>query len=414
MSFTGILKRTTWTFINMWGSPLKAFLSSLVIYLVIAISRGDNWWVTQNNYYNYLADALLHGQFHLRLIPLNTHDLVLYQGKYFLYWPPFPAILLTPFVLLFGPDLSGVLVTVLIGSLNVGLVAKLLRQVDSKQVVKVKDIDRSLLVIFFALGSVHLPLVPFGNVWATGQLVAFLFIVLAYILALSLSEWKAFFFTGLALTCAMLTRSHTIFVGIWLIYFLIKSNWQSGWKRLVFYCIIGVTPIFIGGVLYLAYNFYRFGNPLEIGLDFHLMAPFFQSDYAKYGPFNTHYIPINIYYQYIYYPFPWTTESFMGGSLFLLIPLLFSIFWGMWKGKPRLSVFFLVLSIIISNIPIIILMGTGWIQIGPRYTLDFTIPLLILAAIGIKYWKTPVSVILVSISCFHYLTGVSILLNVMR
>lgn len=398
----------------MWETPVTAFLLAFVIYLAIAMSTGGIWWRTQNNYYNYLADAFLHGQLHLRLIPLSTHDLVFYQDKYYLYWPPFPAVLLMPFILLFGVNFSDVLFTVLIGSLNVGLIALLLRQLQNKHITTIEKTHRSLLVIFFALGSVHLPLATFGTVWATGQLVAFLFICLAYISAISMNAWKAFFFTGAALTCAMLTRNHVIFAGIWLYYYLINANQQKGWRQLILLCATGILPIFIGGVLYLAYNFYRYGNPFDVGLEHHLMAGVFQSDYFQYGLFNTHYIPINIYYQYVFYPFPWTAESFMGGSLFLLSPVLFLIFWGIWHGRPRASIFFLTLSAIITNIPILMLMGTGWAQMGPRYTLDFTVPLLILAAAGIKHWKTSITSILTCVACVQYFIGTLIMLNALR
>jgi hypothetical protein len=197
-------------------------------------------------------------------------------------------------------------------------------------------------------------------------------------------------------------------VGIWPLYYLLKNNWKGSWKQLLIFGGAGLLPLLFAGLLYLSYNYLRFGNHLEVGLDYHLMDPFFQKDYDQYGPFNIHYIPINIFYQYLYYPFPWTAESFMGGSLFLLSPILFSIFWGFWKGKPRLSKFFLAITIIITNIPILMLMGTGWVQIGPRYTLDFTVPMLILAFMGLKYWKISTTTILTCLSCIQYFWGILI------
>jgi hypothetical protein len=307
-----------------------------------------------------------------------------------------------PFVMLFGTQFSGVFFTILIGGINVGLVSLLLYQLRKSEIAPLDSTQHSLLVIFFALGTVQVSLAPFGNIWATGQLVAFLLVCLAYLSAISLNGKLAFFCTGLALACAMLTRNHTLFTGIWPLYFLIYKNWKGHWSSLLLNLGVAGLPILLAGLLYLSYNFARFGNPLDIGLDHHLMHPFFQSDYSKFGPFHTHYIPINFYYQYLYYPFPWKAESYMGGSLFLLSPVFFSIFWGIWKGAPRLSILSLVLSIAITNIPILMLMGTGWVQIGPRYTLDFTVPLIILAALGISYWKTSILIVLTSISCLQY------------
>ena len=95
----------------------------------------------------------------------------------------------------------------------------------------------------------------------------------------------------------------------------------------------------------------------------------------------------------------------MGGSLFLLSPVLFGAFWGIAKGRSRLSVLLLTLSILITSIPILLLMGTGWIQVGPRYTLDFHIPLILLAAMGIKRWPIWLIGLLVFISCAQYFVG---------
>jgi len=74
----------------------------------------------------------------------------------------------------------------------------------------------------------------------------------------------------------------------------------------------------------------------------------------------------------------------MGGSLFLLSPLFLGSFAALYKPSQKVSVITLLASILITNIPILLLMGTGWVQFGPRYTLDFTVPLLLLTALGIE------------------------------
>ena len=50
-------------------------------------------------------------------------------------------------------------------------------------------------------------------------------------------------------------------------------------------------------------------------------------------------------------------------------------------------------------------MSTGWITFGPRYTLDFTVPLMLLTAKGIEKWKTWIIVLLVSLSVAQYMIG---------
>ena len=399
------VKRLNQAFLKMWESPLCAGGMALLVYALFAARVGSLSRETPYNYFPYLADSFFHGQLNLRLIPAETHDLIFYHGLFYLYWPPMPAVLLMPLVAIFGVHVSDVLVVMLLGAADVALVAVLLRQVDGQGIAPLDPDRRALLVLFFALGSVLLPLGPFGGVWATGQLVAFLFMVLAYLAAISLHGGCAFFLTGLALGSTLLTRNNTVLMGIWPAYFLLSRHWKKGWSKLFWYCLLAGLPILVCGGIYLAYNYFRFGNPVQLGLDYHNMASIFLQDYRQYGLFNLHYLPINFYYQYIYYPFPWRSDSSMGGSLFLLSPILFSIFFGISKGRSRLSVFFLCLTAFLTCLPILLLMGTGWVQFGPRYTLDFTLCLLLLAAMGIKDWPRWLVAVLVLLSCIQYLIG---------
>lgn len=392
-------------FLKVWEAPLGAGILAFLVYALFSSLVGPIWRETQFNYFSLLADAFNHGRLHLLSAPAVTHDLVFFDGLYYLYWPPMPAVLLMPVVAIFGAHISDVLAVMLLSAVDVALVALLLRKADEKGVFTLEPEKRALLVIFFALGSVLLPLAPFGNVWAMGQVTVFFFLALAYLAAISLRGGWAFFLTGLALGGALLTRNHTFLMGLWPAYYLVEQHWKDGFGKLVRRLLLAALPILVCGGLYLAYNYLRFGDPFQVGLDYHNMSPFFRQDYELYGAFNLHYLPINFYYQYIYYPFPWRDGSWMGGSLFLLSPILFSIFWGIFKGRPRRSVVFLCLTALLTSIPIFLLMGTGWVQFGPRYTLDFTLCLLLLAGMGIKNWPRWLVGLLVVLSCLQYFIG---------
>jgi hypothetical protein len=164
--------------------------------------------------------------------------------------------------------------------------------------------------------------------------------------------------------------------------------------------------VLIMGLLFLGYNYARFGSPFELGIRYHKMDEFFVADYRKYGAFNLHYLPTNFYYQYIFYPLPITSETEMGGSLFLLSPVFFYAFRGILKEYRNTNTWMFVLSIVTTSIPILLLMGTGWVQYGPRYTLDFTIPLLLLTAAGVQSTSKPLLIGLTAISIAQYIAGV--------
>ncbi len=399
------LQRKWTSFLEAWETPLFAACMAITVYSLFALLEGPLWRETKGNYFSYLADAFLHGQLYLRSIPPSVHDLVYFHGNYYLYWPAFPAVFLIPLVLIFGIHISDVLVVLILSGASVGVVAQVLRAANQAGVAPLDRSRRGLLVLFFALGTVILPLAPFGTVWSLSQLLVFLLIGLAYMSALSLMGWKAFFFTGLFLALATLTRSHTIFIGIWPAYYLLKKHWPDGLGKILAYSVTGGIPVIFAIGLTLLYNYGRFGDVTQVGYDYHNMADIFVENYKLYGPFNLFYLPTNLYYQYIYYPFPWRKDSFMGGSLFLLSPILFSIFPVFFKKFKQPSVLFLSMSIFLVNIPILLLMGTGWVQFGPRYTLDFTLPLLLLVAMGIKDWRLSILQLLVAISCFQYFLG---------
>lgn len=392
-----------------WASPVKSFTGALLLYGLVAFLTTPSLGASSTSYFNYLADAFLHRQAHLRLIPASTHDLVLYKGLYYLYWPPLPAILLIPFVSLWGVGVSDIIYNLLIAAFNVGLVSLLLENANQEKIISLSLSRRAWITIFFAFGTVHFALAPYGRVWATGQLIAFGCTLWAYIAAISYKGWRAFFFTGFAIAAAMMTRNHLLVIGLWPSYYLIKQYKFADLKKISKYIAIGVLPILIAGLGLAIYNWIRFDSFFELGLDYHQMSSFFTKDYEKYGAFHPNYITKNFYYQYIYYPFPVRSEFPMGGSLFLLSPIFFSIFWAFPRKDVGISTFILGLTVLIVSVPIFFLMGTGWVQFGPRYTLDFTTPLLLLVARGISNWSDRIIITLIFISIVHYLVGTIII-----
>jgi hypothetical protein len=405
-----IIKSVLYKVASLWENPVLAGVLAFVIYLTYAMHVNPTLKASALNYHNYLADAFLHGQLSLRLVPANSQmDLSFYENRYYLYWPPMPAILIMPFVAIFGVNFSDVIFTLAFAILNVSLVAVLLRRLNDKGIAIMTSFQRSLLVLFFAFGTVHFTVAPFGSIWFTNSVIGFFFTILAYLSAITLDDKKGFFLTGLFIACAAMCRNTLLLAGIWPAAYLVMKNWNENRKQLVTFMLFGILPILVIGVSYLVYNWARFGNPLELGTKYQNMAGTLREDVLTYGYFSLHYIKANLYYHYIYYPLPETAETLMGGSLFLLSPVFFAAFVGILKGRPRLSILFLIITIIAVDIPILLNFGTGWFQFGPRYTLDFTVPLLILTAIGVQSFPDWLLIFLSLISAAQYYKGMSIL-----
>ncbi len=394
-----------------WEHPVRAAFFALMVYAALAIQRGPIWGTTKYAYYSYLADAFLHGQLHLRLMPHALHDLSQFQGRLYLYWGPMPAILLMPLTALFGL-FSDILFTIGIAAMNVFVVALVLRHACRRRVISLSRQQRGMLVVFFALGTVHVILAPMARVWYTGQIVGFLFVALAYLATLSLHGRLAFLATGLAMSAALLTRNHLVFAGLWPACYLFYQHRSVGWRRPLSYALLGGMPVGVGVGLLLFYNWLRFGNAFDNGLAYHRMGEIYAANYHQYGAFSLHYVLHNLYWQYLHYPLPWRPWSEYGGSLFLLSPVFFAAWWGVVEGRPRWSPWILLGTILLVATPILMLMGTGWIQFGPRYTLDFTMPLLLLTALGLRRWPTWTVAVLVAISIVHYFIGLHYLSGV--
>jgi hypothetical protein len=390
-------------------SPLKSCLAALSIYSLLSLAHGSPWKASAYPYFNYLAEAFLHGQLHLRAVPINHLDLSSANGVYYLYWPPMPAVLLMPIVALFGINASDILFTLVISAINVMLVSVLLRSACVRRVAKLSKEQRGILVLFFSLGTVHLTLAPFGQVWFTSQTIAFLFICLAYISAIKLDGSSAFFASGLMIACALLTRNHLLFAGVWPLFHLTMRNRSRPLFQRTLSIVSFGLPIALAIALTATYNWLRFQNPLDNGLSTHLMDPFFIREYQKYGAFDLHYVPRNFFYQYLAYPFPFREKSLMGGSLLLLSPVFFGAFSS--PRKKNASWWVLWATIVVIAVPILLLMGPGWVQFGPRYTLDFTAPLLLLTAIGIRRWRIQTTAKLTMLSIVQYALGMLLLIR---
>ncbi len=405
--------------LNRLAFPAGIALLAFVVYAGLSAYYSHLHWggispihPSDHAYFNYLADAFLHGQLSLRVIPENTHDLVMFHDRFYLYWPPGPALVVTPFVALFGVHFSDIVFTLVIGAINVFLTAVFFQRLRELRVIELTDFHLSWLVVCFAFGTVHLTLAPMGRVWFTAQLLGYLFVLCAYLAALSVRGCWAFVVAGLALSAAVATRNHLVFLGLWPAFYLLEKHWHRGRRWLVGSVAIGLTPLLVTLALLATYNLARFGSVTEMGLDLHQMAGAFTADYVRFGAFHLHYLPLNLYYQYLYYPFPLSAESAMGGSLFLLTPLFFGAIFAFRNRLDRTKLV-LAASILLTATPILLLMGTGWVQFGPRYTLDFFLPLFMLTAIGIRSWPRYLVAVLAFVSVVHYFLGSLFLIRIL-
>ena len=386
------------------AQPKVAGLVALAIYLARGFLSPAGLQVTNNAYFNYLADAFLHGQLAFRLPTTNRIDLVLYGGEVYLYSPPFPALLIMPLVELFGVGVSDVVYTAVFAAIGIALLSRLLAALTHTGIAPLSVERRAILVATCAFGSVLLILAPVGWVSFTAQIVGWDAVLLATVAALTLRGPRGYLLAGLALACAMATRYGLVFNGVWLAYYLFQRDRQLPLKQRVLAGALGLAPLAVAALLLGWYNAARFGSPLEAGLTWHNMNPLFRADFERYGVFSLHYLPINLYYQFVAYTVL-TPRQWMGGSLFWMTPIFLGAPWAVWCGRQSRLVWALVLSIALGYIPIGLLMGTGYLTFGPRYLVDIMVPIVVLTARGIRRWRLDVLQIMMIISWATYAIG---------
>ena len=388
-------------------SPWNAALIAAGIYVGFAFF--DSLWEkpTFFNFYSYLADAFWHGQINLRLIPANTMDLLHYQGKVYLYRPPLPAVFLIPFVAIWGVQISYLPFTLGLGVLDVGLVALLLRVLNQKEILHLSPLQRGIIVFAFAFGTPFAIFPASGHIWLFGQLLAITFSLLAYLSALGGSGVKAFMLTGLWLAAVLATRTQMVFLGLWPLYYLSSQQEPTIVKARLKHFLALAAPLFVAVVLLMTYNWLRFGSVIDTGYEYQEVDLPYLADIKQYGQFNLVYIPRNLDYHWLSYPFLSQEANgiFKGGSLFLMSPIFFSVGWAFWNHRRQWTVWVLVITCILVYIPSALHINSGYVQMGSRYLMDFIVPLLILTGMGIQYWPDRTSGYLAMISFVNFFAG---------
>lgn len=388
-----------------WRLLAGYFLLSLLFLSGLAWCRGSLTTTSSHNYFHYLAQAFNHGSLSLIEAPRSMHDLTIRDGKLFLYWGPLPAVVLSPFVALFGVSWPDAWVTLLLGALIGPLALYLL--FATAHIHHLSRDQCLLLAGVVTFGSPILPLALEGKVWATSQLFATTFLLTALCVAFSSRKRGATIASSALIGLAILCRSSMVGAGVWLLCREMASCRSLPIAATLRRLALVATPLLLCAALQILYNYGRFGDALEFGFSGQNVASILREDAHRYGQLNLRYLPNNFFYHYLAYPFPFSGHTWQGGSLFLMTPLYFAAFWAL-KSSPaswNWLVWSLWMACVLIAVPSLLVNGTGWMQIGPRYTVDFAPFLLILVAIGMKGW--PVWLIALSswISFGHYAYG---------
>ncbi len=355
------------------------YLLSLFVYSITSPSNDDPY-----NYFVWLADAFINGRLNVIDPPAFLEEFILYHGKYYALYPPFPAILIIPSVVVFGKYSSLDIPTLIIGSLNVSVIYLIVGRV-------VKNLRSQIwLVLLFAFGTIHWFTSTVGSTWYFAHVVSLLFLSLA--IYETLNRRRALVI-GLFLGAAYWSRLPTI-ISLPFFLLMLSDQWiifngDGGVKRYFRFKPLFLFALGLGVFILLnfLYNYLRFGTPFDIYYSLHKVSEFKQSISLEFdkGLFNINYLKYHIYTfllkppEFVNEP-PYVIPSLSGLSVLITTPAFIFAFSNKIKDKLTIACW---LGIIPVGLVIFMKSGTGWTQFGYRYALDFYPFLLLLTFRGI-------------------------------
>jgi hypothetical protein len=340
---------------------------------------------SQAPHFVYQADAWLHGRLDVG-DPPNYNDWVHYGGKWFVSFPPFPAVLMLPFVAINGLAFNDVFFTVCIAAINVGLLFGVLRAWRDAEKGDRTNRELALLTIFFAFGTVYFYSSIRGEVWFTAHVVG-VTLTLIYIRA-SLGTRHPIV-AGLALGCAAVTRANLAFA---FPFFLIELNAVTGKSEVPLQqrlrmALPKLVQFGLAGAVVLAaalwMNHARWGSWTEFGHGM-LFNNRVNRRIQEYGLFNLRYLQDNFPAAFLMLPEIRTdplhiSYSLHGMSMFVTTPLLMLVPFALKRTRTMLA---LGTAAFVAAVPGLVYMNDGWQQFGFRFSIDYLPYLFLILALG--------------------------------
>ena len=343
-------------------------LAAAAALFIIWTFTGKWPWVGQ--YYNsYILQAQSWLDGRLDLGQNYSHlEIAIFDGKYYISFPPFPSYLMLPFVFLGWDTCDGFIAFV--SAIAAGAYAfKILEHFGIEK-------DRAVFfALFLTIGSNWLFTAQVAWVWFIAQNMAFTLSLMAIYYALKGKAGLSLFVWACAVGCRPFNALY-IPVLLYLLYRqhmdenpndTVKDIIRKRWKA--------VIPMAVMAIAYMVLNYARFGNPIEFG---HNYLP--EHTESEKGQFDPSYILSNIPALFrlpkISFDGAWEYQAFNGTCMFLVSPIFVScVVYGarhIMKSDKRGRILpLLVLAVVIIHLLALTAHNTmGGSQFGNRYTND--------------------------------------------
>jgi hypothetical protein len=296
------------------------------------------------------------------------------ETKFYVSFPPVPALVMTPPYLIWGYDVNDVILTILFGALNAVLIFLMLQQLAARGHSDRSTREQLWLTALFAFGTVVYFSSVRGEVWFTALVIG-LTLNTAYLMA-SLDARHPFL-AGLFLILGFATRTPIAFATP---FFLLQLLWSRDaardgidWKSLIRKASLFAVPCLAGGVALMWYNHARFGSPFEFGHTYLVEGT--RAAIRDHGLFSFWFLNRNLAAMVTNMPVftldaPYVHITRHGLGLIATTPAFLFLLWP--KGPASTLRRSLVITILCVAVPAAFYQNTGWAQFGYRFSLDWT------------------------------------------
>jgi hypothetical protein len=325
-----------------------SIIAGIIAFIAIDIvSRGRS---TPYNNYVLLAQAFAHGHVAIDW-PGNYIDALGYHGLHYIIEAPLPALLLLPFVAIFGTA-NQTLLAVVLGAIGIGAAWELGERFE------VPRAHLAWIVAFLLAGTDLLWCAMLGDVWFIAHVSSVCFTMLALV---ELAGKRRGWLVALWAVCAFESR-FSLVLAVPVYAYMLASRKQL----MSFGAVIGVAALG-----WLGYNLARWGTWYDIGYTL-----WYHEDQAgmPFGsPFKLRYFAYELWSFFVQAPqrlpsFPWLQPSFSGVALTWTSPALILAFFA--RGPARWVIPLWILTVLAAA-PNFVYYVNGFAQFGMRHALDF-------------------------------------------